>query len=93
MVVVVVAVQAVLARCGEEPELRTRVLDEYEAEFGGHREAIDDWLAAQACCGLPNARARLEALTRHKSFSLTNPNKVTPPSSPTPTGVGASSFP
>ena len=71
--------------------LGARALAAYEAQWGDHREAVDTWLTCQACAPLPSGpsggsssggcgggalRARLERLMTHKSFSLTNPNKV-----------------
>lgn len=37
---------------------------------------VDKWLAVQAASRLPGTLARVEALTRHPAFDLTNPNKV-----------------
>jgi aminopeptidase N len=60
----------------EEEAPRVKALAAYDAEFGLHREAIDEWFTAQALSALPRPAPRLLALMQHPAFSLANPNKV-----------------
>ncbi len=52
------------------------VLADFHDRFAGDALVIDKWLMVQATAPVPGALARVEALTRHSAFSITNPNRV-----------------
>ena len=52
------------------------VLADFHDRFAGDALVIDKWLMVQATAPIPQALERVEALTRHPSFSTANPNRV-----------------
>ena len=55
---------------------RQAALDDFYQRFEGDALVLDKWLGLQAMSALPDTLARVEALMRHPTFSLRNPNKV-----------------
>ena len=52
------------------------VLADFHDRFAGDPLVIDKWLMVQATAPVAGALARVEALTRHPAFAMTNPNRV-----------------
>jgi aminopeptidase N len=63
-----------LANC-ECPERRP-ALDAFYAKWKDEPLVVDKWLGVEALSRLPGTVARVQELTRHPAFTLTNPNKV-----------------
>lgn len=55
---------------------KDQVLDVFYEKWKGDSLVVDKWLSIQATSRLPGALATVADLTRHESFSITNPNKV-----------------
>jgi aminopeptidase N len=59
----------------DTPE-RKDALDAFHEQWKHEALVVDKWLMVQAQSRLPNALAEVEALTKHPSFDIKNPNKV-----------------
>ena len=55
---------------------RQAALDDFYRRYSGNPLIIDKWLALQAAIPEAATLDRVQALTRHPAFSLTNPNRV-----------------
>ena len=71
---------AALVNCPDATAADT-ALAAFEARFGADALVMDKWFAVQASAwrwadDAPAALARVEALSAHPAFSLTNPNKI-----------------
>ncbi|MCF8055178.1 MAG: aminopeptidase N [Desulfocapsa sp.] len=70
----VLAVLATFANC-DIPE-RQELLDDFYEKWKADALVMDKWLILQATSSLPETLAVVQRLMFHKSFSLSNPNKV-----------------
>ncbi len=68
------AALAVLAN-GESAE-RVAALDIFYNRYGGDALTLDKWFQTQALAFHPHTPALVEELSRHKDFTLNNPNRV-----------------
>ena len=55
---------------------RQAALDDFYRRYSGNPLIIDKWLALQAMIPEAATLDRVQSLTRHQAFSLTNPNRV-----------------
>jgi aminopeptidase N len=55
---------------------RQAALDDFYRRYSGNPLIIDKWLALQAAIPEAATLDRVQSLTRHQAFSLTNPNRV-----------------
>jgi aminopeptidase N len=55
---------------------RERALADFYARYAGNALVIDKWLALQAMIPEHATLDRVRALTRHKAFDFTNPNRI-----------------
>ncbi|WP_394147106.1 aminopeptidase N [Shewanella atlantica] len=67
---------ALLALNGEESEMRTSLMSDYETKWSDTPLVMDKWLSLQATCRSNTCLAQLKKLTEHPSFSFSNPNRV-----------------
>jgi len=67
---------ALLALNGEDSSLRTTLMSDYETKWCETPLVMDKWLSLQATCASDTCLQQLEALTKHQSFSFSNPNRV-----------------
>ncbi len=59
----------------DTPE-RGACLVDFHARFEGNHDVIDKWFTVQALAQRPDTLAQVEALLRHKDFTITNPNRL-----------------
>ncbi len=55
---------------------RAQALEDFYARYVDDPLIIDKWLALQAAIPEPATLARVQALTSHPAFSMTNPNRI-----------------
>ena len=55
---------------------RKQVLEQFHARWKDEPLVVDKWLVVQATSRLPGTLTEVEALMRHPSFDIRNPNKV-----------------
>ena len=70
---VIAALAALVDYAGDE---RVEALKQFYAQWQHDPQVVEKWFALQAGSRLPDTIERVKALTQHKAFSLTNPNKV-----------------
>ena len=70
--------QAALVALVNSPfeEQKQAALAQFAERWQGYPLVMDQWFSVQACCSLPGALERVEALMAHPAFNLRNPNKV-----------------
>jgi len=59
----------------DTPE-RGACLVDFHTRFEGNHDVIDKWFTVQALAQRPDTLAQVEALLRHKDFTITNPNRL-----------------
>lgn len=62
--------------CMNDTPERQQALDAFHAQWQHEALVVDKWLLVQAQSRLPNALNEVQALTKHPSFDIRNPNKV-----------------
>ncbi|HWV18979.1 MAG TPA: aminopeptidase N [Rhodocyclaceae bacterium] len=62
--------------CMNDTPERQQALDAFHEQWQDEALVVDKWLLVQAQSRLPNALAEVQALTKHPSFDIKNPNKV-----------------
>ena len=55
---------------------RKSMFDGFYAKFASNPLVIDKWMTLQALSALPETLDHIRALTRHKAYTLENPNRV-----------------
>jgi aminopeptidase N len=68
------AAVSTLSLC-DVPE-RAATLDDFYARYGDDPLIVDKWFTLQATIPEPGTLGRVQALTGHRAFSFTNPNRV-----------------
>ena len=66
---------ALLLNC-TNPEIRTRVVEEFYQQWSKDDLVLDKWFALQATAELPETLNHVKKLLKHPAFSIKNPNKV-----------------
>jgi aminopeptidase N len=59
----------------DTPE-RDACLADFHARFAGNNDVIDKWFTVQALAQRPDTLAQVQALLKHKDFTLSNPNRL-----------------
>lgn len=55
---------------------RDACLADFHARFAGNPDVIDKWFTVQALAQRPDTLAQVQALLKHKDFTLSNPNRL-----------------